>query len=105
MESRPRGQSRDESGRWEYLTQFVYADLTKPGAEEFMRAQWPELSPAMYAPQTMIPELNQLGALGWEMVHMQPVAKVGANEDIAYEAGYGWSHTYFCVFKRRIAGG
>ena len=51
----------------------------------------------------MIPELNDLGSRGWEMVHMQPIGGVGKNRDVGFVAGEAipkWSSTYFCVFKR-----
>jgi hypothetical protein len=49
-----------------------------------------------------MPELNRLGAKGWELVHMEP-AYVGNNEDILLHEGGGsrrWTNKYFCVFKR-----
>ncbi|WP_420641646.1 hypothetical protein [Candidatus Leptofilum sp.] len=57
---------------------------------------------ASYSPQLMMPELNRLGAKGWELVHMEPVY-VGSNEDVLIEEGGGmrrWTNKYFCVFKR-----
>ena len=53
----------------------------------------------------MIPELDQLGGEGWELVHMEPVGGVGKKGDVSFTRGYGsmtvWSSAYFCVFKRR----
>ena len=51
----------------------------------------------------MIPDLNKLGAEGWELINMEPVAEVGGKEDILI-AGEGrkWTSVYFCVFKRRM---
>jgi hypothetical protein len=51
----------------------------------------------------MIPQLNKLGKEGWELVHMEPVPRVGGKEDVQFDQ-YSWSNTYFCVFKRREPG-
>lgn len=91
--------------KWEYMTKFTYASISKHGAKEFIANNWPDWEPAQYAPQTMVPELNQWGADGWELVHMQPIAAVGTNEDVLFNGEYSrWSSAYFCVFKRRVVG-
>jgi len=51
-----------------------------------------------------MPELNKLGEEGWELVHMEPVAKVGNKGDVLIGPNYRWSNIYFCVFKRRKPG-
>jgi hypothetical protein len=48
----------------------------------------------------MIPELDELGAAGWELVHMEPVPKVGGKGDVLFGSVPRWSNDYFCVFKR-----
>jgi len=93
-----------ESTRWEYLTRFLYASIENEGAEALLRDRWPGWKPKKYSPETMIPELNELGDEGWELVHMQPVGAVGSNRDVGFVAGEAmprWSNSYFCVFKRR----
>jgi hypothetical protein len=90
--------------KWEYLTKFIWASIENEGAAEYMQRAWPGAQPAKYAPETMIPELNSYGNIGWELVHMQPVGAVGKNRDVGFVAGQGmplWSNAYFCVFKRR----
>lgn len=88
--------------QWEYLTLFVKADAKRE--ETFLNdlRDWKEGMPR-YAPEAMIPQLNSLGADGWELVHMQPV-HVGTNADVLIaDSGSGtrvWAHQYFCVFKR-----
>jgi hypothetical protein len=93
--------------KWEYLTKFIWAHLDNEGAEELIKQSWPKWNPPEYAPQTMIPELDAWGENGWELVHMEPVPKVGKNYDVGFvhseAAGLGgitWSNVYFCVFKR-----
>lgn len=87
--------------QWEYLTIFVYADVECPAAVEFfddMVTRVPKFSPI-----TLVPELNLLGEAGWELVHMQPVQRVGRDEDVGFMGGsttFTWSNAYFCVFKR-----
>ena len=85
--------------QWEYLTLFLEA--TKQGTDSMAYSiESEEL--ASYSPEHMMPELNRLGAKGWELVHMQP-AFVGSNEDVLLHEGGGmrrWTNKYFCVFKR-----
>jgi hypothetical protein len=89
--------------KWEYHTTFLYADAERQRA--FLQQTRPDVSPPKYSPEAMIPELNELGRDGWELVHMEPVAGVGKKEDVSFTRGYGtmtvWSNAYFCVFKRR----
>lgn len=89
--------------QWEYMTKFVYADINNEGAREYLERTFPDWrNPPKFTPQTMIPELNEYGADGWELVHMQPVAEVGSNGDVLFVGDLRqWSHVYFCVFKRR----
>ena len=50
----------------------------------------------------MMPELDKLGDQGWELVHMEPVAKVGSKGDVMVGGeSSNWSNAYFCVLKRR----
>lgn len=88
--------------KWEYLTKFVWANIETEGVREFLKEQWPDWQkPPRYAPQAMIPELNELGEAGWELVHMQPVWQ-GKNLDV-HNSGISeiYTNTYFCVMKRR----
>lgn len=90
--------------QWEYLTTFVQADAKNKTAGEFLKRLRPEWKkPPQFTPEAMMPELDTLGAQGWELVHMEPVAKVGKKGNIFFAGGGGsnWSNTYFCVFKRR----
>lgn len=89
--------------RWEYLTKFVKADAKNEGVEGFLKTYRPNWkNPPPYTPETMMPELDDLGNQGWELVHMEPVARVGNKGDVLFTGGSSeWSNTYFCVFKRR----
>jgi hypothetical protein len=89
--------------KWEYLTRFVQADIKNPGVKEFFQQYRPNWkNPPQYTPETMMPELDELGNQGWELVHMEPVARAGKKGDVLFTGGSGeWSNTYFCVFKRR----
>jgi hypothetical protein len=54
----------------------------------------------------LIPELNEIGKLGWELVSLQPVI-MGENGDIQvigdpYLGGSKWTRRYLCTFKRRV---
>ena len=84
---------------WEYLSLFLEA--TQQGSEAMAYSLESEQL-AAYSPKLLMPELNRLGAKGWELVHMEP-AYVGNNEDILMHEGGGsrrWTNKYFCVFKR-----
>jgi hypothetical protein len=89
--------------KWEYLTTYLYADIEKKGAREFIRQRWPNWTkPPKFAPPAMIPELNTFGEEGWELVYMQPVAGIGDNGDVYFPGeSYRYSNAYFCVFKRQ----
>jgi hypothetical protein len=84
--------------QWEYLTQFVNARIDN---QDVKKKRPNPKSIAKLSPKTMIPELNALGADGWELVHMQPVL-IGENSDIKTDTEARlFTHGYFCVFKRR----
>ncbi len=86
--------------KWEYLTRFLEA--TKTDDSLTLSAEPHDL--ASYSPETMMPELDRLGAKGWELVNMQPVY-VGRNDDVLLHEGGGsrrWTNKYFCVFKRAV---
>lgn len=86
---------------WEYLTKFVAASTRPPGILDFLRRYRPDWKNIPeHAPESMMPELDALGAQGWELVHMEPVGRVGRKGDLLFGSS-GWSSTYFCVFKRR----
>jgi hypothetical protein len=87
--------------RWEYLTKFIKADVKTQGVADFFKSYRPNWkNPPPYTPEAMMPELDSLGDQGWELVHMEPVARVGRKGDVLFNNGE-WSNTYFCVLKRR----
>ena len=93
--------------QWEYMTKFVWANIDREGAKDYLQRTWPKWqNPPKYTPEAMIPELNDWGKYGWELVHMEPIPSPGKNYDIGYAlggtGGVDWSNVYFCVFKRRI---
>lgn len=85
--------------QWEYLTLFLEARVHKED-EDKLKQRFDKKKLPRYTPESMIPELDQLGAARWELVHMEPVAKVGGKGDILFGGAPRWSNTYFCVFKR-----
>ncbi len=93
------------SEKWEYLTEFVSASADLEGVRDYLKQRFPDFKPASYSPETMMPHLNHRGESGWELVHMEPVARVGENRDVGFATnvagGAIWSHVYFCVFKRK----
>ncbi|MFW5709060.1 MAG: hypothetical protein ACOCX5_02450 [Chloroflexota bacterium] len=89
--------------QWEYLPMFIEANAKDKDIREYLKARMPEVKkPPRYTPESMMPRLNELGAQGWELIHMEPVAGVGSKGDVLFENnGRQWSNVYFCVFKRR----
>jgi hypothetical protein len=85
--------------QWEYLTLFLEAKAHKED-EEKLKKRFNKKKLPQQTPERLIPELDQLGAAGWELVHMEPVPKVGGKGDILFGGVARWSSTYFCVFKR-----
>jgi hypothetical protein len=90
--------------QWEYLTTFLRADAHSDEAKAFLSRYRPEWkNPPRYSAEALMPQLDELGSQGWELVHMEPVAQVGRNGDVLLPGGGAgeWSNTYFVVFKRR----
>jgi hypothetical protein len=87
--------------KWEYFTTFIEASVKKE-TKDYLKERFPDKKNLpKYTPESMMPELDKLGDEGWELVHMEPVAKVGGNGDILFEGAPKWSNHYFCVFKRQ----
>ena len=89
--------------KWEYHTAILHAELDRPGVKDFLARRWSGELPR-YTPLALIPELNELGAAGWELIGIQPVL-AGDNEDVFIgsrgQTG-GWSHSYLCALRRRV---
>lgn len=88
--------------RWEYLTTFLEANVQNVDMVEVLGELEVNDVP-VYSPEAMIPDMNKLGAKGWELVHMEPVY-VGNKNDVMLHEGSGsrrWTNKYFCVFKRK----
>lgn len=88
--------------QWEYLPTYIEANAKSKEIREFLKARMPDTKkPPRYMAEAMMPELNELGRQGWELVHMEPVAAVGGKGDVLFDGGgRHWSNVYFCVFKR-----
>ncbi len=89
--------------KWEYMTRFFEARANKKEIRTFIKEEF-DKKPRAFSPEAMIPELNKLGDEGWEIIHMEPVARVGGKEDVLFDGDYRWSNVYFCVLKRRKPG-
>lgn len=68
----------DSYPQWEHHIEYIAADTHTPQARDALASYYPGQRPPMYAIQAILPRLNQLGALGWELVHLEPV-EVGVN--------------------------
>jgi hypothetical protein len=85
---------------WEYFTTTFVANaerLPLPAIDEIGTGKQPK-----YSVFTLIPQLNDYGQRGWELVSIEPV-QVGNNGDLrTCDAASGqWTYTYFAAFKRR----
>lgn len=100
----------DEAPQWEYMVTTLFANA---GAQQdFLEYTWPGTTFPRFAPQALIPDLNILGADGWELVSVEPVI-YGVNGDVltTYIGGIagmdigitGWTNAYQCFFKRHKA--
>lgn len=115
--------------RWEYRTTVFYAKAHEPEAKAYLQSVWSGWEPPRYAPQALGPRLNDYGADGWELVHIQPVyldgdanvlvhggpnppedaitGMIKAKARIPSSAGSGseptrYTNAYFCAFKRQV---
>ena len=88
--------------QWEYFSTFIEANARSKENQEFLKRRFPDRKKfRRYTPESLMPELDKLGAEGWELVHMEPVAQVGGKGDVLFTGSVSqWSKTYFCVFKR-----
>ena len=73
--------------RWEYHTTLLHADAEQ--RRDFLEGRWPDWRAPKYAAESMIPDLDQLGADGWELVHMEPVGGVGKHGDVSFTRSQG----------------
>lgn len=89
--------------QWEYMPTYLKAEATTKEIKTFLKDQNPDQRRfPRYTAQALIPELNELGTQGWELVHMEPVPGLGNKGDVKFNgSGNEWSNVYFCVFKRR----
>lgn len=86
--------------KWEYFTTFIEANA----AYAANSAEIPPGDHPKYSPLFLIPELNDYGAKGWELIHMEPVSP-GRNHDVVIPdaSAMKWGRHYFCVFKRKTS--
>jgi hypothetical protein len=88
--------------QWEYFTTLIETEMAQIDAHTEAMIPSDQDHPK-YSPYATMPELNRLGQKGWELMSMQPVI-AGKNHDILVHPNNFtyWSHTYLCVFKRRL---
>jgi hypothetical protein len=93
--------------KWEYLSIWLNAAASAADSA-YLQTHFPGVHQADYSPMALIPELNRYGAEGWELVSVQPHVR-GKNDDVMAPAGQpltmsgtAWTHSYLCVFKRRL---
>jgi hypothetical protein len=117
--------------RWEYRTVILNAQAHDPDTKAYLQSLWPGWEPLRFAPQALIPKLNEYGANGWELVGIQPVhldddanvlihggphskppddpltGMIKARARIPTGTGGGseptrYTHSYLCTFKRQL---
>lgn len=84
---------------WEYYTVYLEANMERDGVAN--SAEIPPGDHPRFSPHALMPDLNALGAKGWELIHMQPVDYT-PNTMVKRESAmpWNWGPLYFCVFKR-----
>jgi hypothetical protein len=114
--------------RWEYRSVILSAQAHDPDTKAYLQSLWPGWEPPRYAPQALIPKLNEYGANGWELVSIEPVyldedanvlihggpkpaddpitATIKAKARIPSSGGgtepTRYAHSYLCTFKRQL---
>ncbi len=113
--------------RWEYRNVILSAQAHDPETRAYLQSVWPGWEPPRFAPQALIPKLNEYGANGWELVQIQPVyldedanvlihggpqppddpitATIKAKAKIPSRTGSEptrYAHSYLCTFKRQL---
>jgi hypothetical protein len=83
--------------------EYISTDAKDTQTKDFLATYFPGRQFPRYAVEAALQRLDELGAQGWELVHMEPV-DLGENGDIRTGGGF-WTNTYFCVFKRLIKRG
>jgi hypothetical protein len=114
--------------KWEYRTVILSAQAKDPDTRAYLQAIWSGWEPPRHAPQALIPKLNEYGANGWELVHIEPVF-LDDEANILIHGGPGpgddaitgmikararipsssggleptrYTNSYFCAFKRQV---
>lgn len=88
--------------QWEYFTTVLESNVAVTPVP--IRDDIPALEHPKYSSYTLIPRLNQLGRVGWELISMEPVV-LGRNGDTCHPNGAGstgWARNYQCTFKRPV---
>jgi hypothetical protein len=114
--------------KWEYRTVILSANANETETKAYLRSIWSGWEPPRHAPQALIPKLNEYGANGWELVHIQPVfldedanifihggptagddaitGMIKARARIPSSGGgmepTRYTNSYFCAFKRQV---
>ena len=92
---------------WEYLTLFLDADTAT--MEKELKQRFPKQRISRFSLLALMPQLNEYGKEGWELIACHPYT-IGDNGDVLTHAftqmgtmaGRQFTHTYLCVFKRRV---
>jgi hypothetical protein len=86
---------------WEYFTTTLVTDTRETPVP--IRDDIPAGDHPRYSVYGLVPQLNQFGQRGWELLSIEPVQE-GKNGDLrTCDAASGqWTYTYFATFKRRI---
>ncbi len=89
--------------QWEYMPTYLEARVDGKEIRNFLKEQTGVKRPPRYMIESLMPQLDKLGSAGWELVHMEPVPRVGKKGNVLLGASSRWSNIYFCVFKRQKA--
>lgn len=85
---------------WEYLTTTLVTDSKRTPVP--LSDDLPTGSHPRYSVYTLMPQLNEFGARGWELVSLDPVQEGGNGDLRICDASSGqWTYTYLAAFKRR----
>lgn len=92
---------------WEYYVELAFPEAEQAQAQTYsldkLKTQGRGGTHGSKSPVWLMPRLDYLGGLGWELIEMTP-QHIGRNHDVAIVAqGSGtvsWSNGYLLVFRR-----
>ena len=89
------------SEQLEYSIDQYIAEINDETAA-YLADKYPDYDPPKFAMKSLEFDLDESAKHGWQLIHLQPVAGIGENDDVLFIGEmYRYSHTYFAVYSRK----